>query len=230
MARLALTDYLQNFCFWLMDVAPIGQCAAPIFNPLLGFTAISAPNMNLENFSVREGNWYFERHIVRRASYGQFSMRRGATYSDSDFWRWAMAGLTGGTSFSVGGTYRRTFMLIHFFAHNPLVGIENSYLQGVSKGAFSIAQNVSKVAYGPFEFAARVPAKAYMLKGCVPLAWRSGGDFDATDGSVSIAELDFSCEMVQEISLAGSLSGIAGTAAGVAGSGIELLLTKLVGG
>jgi hypothetical protein len=172
-----------------MDVAPIDALAAPVFNPLLGFSTLSAPEITVEEYQIKQGNWFFDRQVVKRGAISGFSAQRGVTYSDSDFWRWTISALTGGLESSLGSaSYRRTFVLIHFFARNPT---------GINLEEATQARN-----FGPFEFAIRVPARAYLLKGCIPTKWRSGNNFDAMDGSVSIAELDFSCEMVEEISLA----------------------------
>jgi hypothetical protein len=206
MARPVYSDFLQSHAFWLMDVSPIDSIALPIFNPLLGFSTISAPEITVEEFPIKPGNWMFDRQVIKRAAISGFSVQRGVTFADSDFWRWTMAALTGCVSFNTGGpSFRRTFILVHFFARNPVAGANTT-------------SATSAVNFGPFEFAARIPARAYLLKGCIPTKWRAGNNFDAMDGSVSIAELDFSCEMVEEVSLASnaSLGMVAGLAASAA--------------
>lgn len=224
MARPVYTDYLQSFAFWMMDIAPISFSAQPVFNPVLGFSSISAPEISVEQYSFRPANWYFDRHVVQRAAISPFTARRGVTFYDSDFWRWTQAALSGNTStnFSIGGaSYRRSFVLIHFFARNPLLALAGNVAEANGTTPTGVALN-----FGPFEFALRVPAKAYLLKNCIPLRWRSGNDFDAADGSVSIAELDFNCEMVEEISLGGAVSTAINTTLGAAGS----LVSTVVGG
>ena len=192
MARLAFTDYLQSFPFWMMDVGVLN--GLPVFNPVLGFASLTSPEVNIDQYTIRQANWYFDRHVVQRATLSPFTARRGVTFYDSDFWRWSMAALSGGTAYTtLGSSYRRSFIIIHFFARNPLEGL------GVPKTPLIGAA----LNFGPFEFALRVPAKAYLLKDCIPSRWKSSNDFDAMDGSVSIAELDFTCEGVEEISLAG---------------------------
>jgi hypothetical protein len=54
---------------------------------------------------------------------------------------------------------------------------------------------------GPFEIAARIPGKAWMMYGCLPSRYRPGGDFDATSSEISVAELDLEMEFFDEISL-----------------------------
>jgi len=47
----------------------------------------------------------------------------------------------------------------------------------------------------------RIPAKAFLLEGCIPTRYKVGSDFDATSAAVSIEELDFEYERFEEISL-----------------------------
>jgi hypothetical protein len=189
----------------MMDVGIVG--GLPVFNPVLGFASITSPEITIEQYPIRQANWYFDRNVVHRASISPYTVRRGVTFYDSDFWKWSMAALSGGTAYTTfGSSYRRSFVLIHFFARNPLEGL------GVPKGPLVGA----KLNFGPFEFALRVPARAYLLKGCIPARWKSGNDFDAMDGSVSIAELDFTCEGVEEVSLGGAASAAVGLLTGAA--------------
>lgn len=54
---------------------------------------------------------------------------------------------------------------------------------------------------GPFEFAARVPAKAWILKSCIPVRWKSGNDFDAQSNTISIGELELAVEIIEEFAM-----------------------------
>jgi hypothetical protein len=130
-ARTAFSDFLQVYTFWLFDVAPIEGFSLPIFNPLAGFSSITAPGMTFDMFDVNEGNWLFTRRVIKRASVEPMTLTRGVTFFDSDFWRWCIAALTGDPQgfqirsvdsvVSIGGpTPRRTLVLIQFFARNPI--------------------------------------------------------------------------------------------------------------
>jgi len=123
-----------------------------------------------------------------------------------------------------GSTPRRTMMLLHFFSRtttDDLLGILGTVaLAGASAGlgndfAGAIGlfnqQFLGKVpgliggdgfSIGPFDQIGRVPAKAYILHGCIPVRYKVAGDFDAASPGVSIAELDLDYEMLEEISLA----------------------------
>jgi hypothetical protein len=48
----------------------------------------------------------------------------------------------------------------------------------------------------------QVPARAFLLRGCVPTRYKTGSDFDASSGSISIQELEIAVESFEEISLA----------------------------
>lgn len=48
----------------------------------------------------------------------------------------------------------------------------------------------------------RVPARAFLLKDCIPTRYKMGSDFDATSGQISIAELEIHPHYVEEIALA----------------------------
>jgi hypothetical protein len=233
MARSNLSDYLQVYPFWLMDVAPIEPLALPIFSPLLGFSSITAPEIQIETFPVTEGNWFFDKQVVKKGSASNITLTRASQWYDSDFYRWvlvALTGETGGTDLlkfapatgHVGGVSpRRDLLLIHFKSRSPLsspaltaaasasgvlglVGTSvRSGVGGASQAAATAGAAIASgsVGYGPFEFAPRIPAKAWLLKGCIPTRYKAGTDFDASSGAISIAELDLAIDYFDEISL-----------------------------
>lgn len=73
---------------------------------------------------------------------------------------------------------------------------------GAVAAALGIAGIATGGGIGPFEFAARLPAKAWMLYGCVPTRYKSGSDFDAMSSDVSMMELELTVDAFDEISLA----------------------------
>jgi len=124
-----------------------------------------------------------------------------------------------------GPTYRRNLMLVHFFtrtlfgrstpannfANDALSEVERSALFGLGAGAVGgleaglasanaglVAGLVNAAAGSPFEFAARVPARAWILYGCVPSRYKAGSDFDASSGDVSIAEIEVQIEFMEQ--------------------------------
>jgi hypothetical protein len=229
MSRSWALDYLQDYPFWLVDVAPIGLRALPIFNPFMGFSSISGPEITMDVETIKEGNWIFDKKVVTGASVGPITLQRGVTWFDSDFWHWTMATLKGDPEEFTAGivpglrtggvTPRRTMMLIHFFSRvlgDPLsdsgakgraartlitstgVTAGSGILSGASTGGLVTALGAGFGLFGlNFEFAPRVPAKVYMLYGCLPSRYKLDSDLDATSANVSIQELEMQVEMVE---------------------------------
>jgi phage tail-like protein len=199
LARLTFTDYLQNFPFWLVDIAPIELAAIPIFLPLSGFSSITAPEIRAEVETIVEGNWHPPRKVIKGATLSSITLTRGVTFFNSDFWRWISAAIHGDTEvfqttrfgLRIGGpTPRRMLMLIHFFARLPFGGDA-----GINPDTPPLAN------IGPFEFLARLPARAFLLTGCIPTRYKTGSDFDARSGEISLSELEFELEGIEEIAL-----------------------------
>jgi phage tail-like protein len=228
--REPLFDWLQAYPFWLMDVAPIESLALPIFTPLSGFASITAPEITVELQDIKEGNWHFKRHAIKSADVTQITLTRGATFYNSDFWRWLIASVTGDTEWQlkipfippsrVGGpSPRRQLVLIHYFSRNPF-GTLGAAAAAIATGALigagigldtqspiagaGVALTAAAGAISgqlPFDFAIRIPARAWVLHGCLPTRYKVGSDFDAKSGEVSITELDLKPELIEEISL-----------------------------
>lgn len=192
MARPVISDYLQAFPFWIMDVTFAGFGGGlPVFNPLLGFASVTSPDINIETYTIREGIGYFDKHVVQRATIAPITARRGVLFIDSDFYLWTISALSGGLHMSMGAvTPRKNLILVHYFSRVS-AGTGDTYFTTGNIGPF-----------GPLEFANRIPARAWSLMGCVPTNWKAGNDFEATDGSVSVAEVTFQCEDIHEISAA----------------------------
>ena len=124
-----------------------------------------------------------------------------------------------------GPTPRRVLLLIHYFSRNPfgtgaagtavglagtaaLAGVVGAAVTGGSaaSGAAAAVQagagaGIGAAGVGPFEFAARVPAKAWVLTNVLPVRYKAGSDFDASSTEVSIAELELAVEVIEEIAL-----------------------------
>jgi phage tail-like protein len=121
---------------------------------------------------------------------------------------------------SVGGiTPRRTLLLVQFFTRSPTALPEGSdvLLQTglAAAGAALAGQSLAAVGasavqgavfgllshFGPFEFTARLPAKAWLLHGTLPIRYKAGSDFDASSSAVSIQQIELAIEMIEEVSL-----------------------------
>lgn len=232
MSRPALTEYLQSFPFWLMDLGPTDLLNFPILDPKFGFQTISAPELQLETTEIPEGNWFFPRKVIKRGNIQNVTLTRGLSFEDADFWRWINMAVTGntysgfGSSLFGGPTYRRHLLIIQYFPHiffPKLSGAGGDLLaQGLAAGAnvgiyagaaalagvdMSISTSLSLAGaplmnnIGPFEFAARIPARAFLLKDCLPIRYKAAQDFDANSSGISVAELELSVDVFEEIAL-----------------------------
>lgn len=232
MARDPTLDILQVFPFWLMDVAPVSPLALPLFTPLLGFSSITAPEMQMEMTEINECNRLFTKKTIKRARCSTMTLSRGIRFFDGDFYRWISSALTGRPQyqalfFPVGGpTARRDMLLIQFFARTPLptegIGAFGTIsLSAASLGilAAEAGAGVSLSTVGQLTavtaaqiaqvgasiekdiFAVRVPARAWILYGCIPTRYKPSEDFDASSGGLSVAEIDIEPEEWEEVSL-----------------------------
>ena len=130
-----------------------------------------------------------------------------------------------------GPTIRRDLLLIHFFSRGPVGGDRDDaravnfaigaggtaalglLVAGTSASLGNIAPALGTTALGVGGFAAvnqlspgstfRIPAKAWLLEGCLPTRYKVASDFDALSSAISIQELDIEYERFEEISLAG---------------------------
>ena len=135
---------------------------------------------------------------------------------------------TGNPTFEVGGlTYRRSLLLIHFFRNFGFPGVSSGagntaatiagaavsggtistavgFDQGTAAGVASAVQLAAMEIWAGISGngSVKVPARAFLLRGCIPVRYKTGGDFDASSGQVSIQELEVAVESVEEISLA----------------------------
>jgi len=182
---------------------------------------------------ITEGNWYFKKKVIKNADVTNMVLERGATFYDSDFWKWMICGLTGDMSmdkFGIGAlslqqgglTPRRTLLLVQFFSRSPLpltgaAATAASALTPIAIEALgaSLTGNVSPAGLlsgavagalgalgGQFEVAARIPAKAWLIYGAIPVRYKAAGDFDAMSSAISIQPLELAIEMIEEVSLA----------------------------
>jgi hypothetical protein len=80
--------------------------------------------------------------------------------------------------------------------------VEGSIAAGVAAAVNFGALTGWALSQGSAESSFQVPARAFVLRGCVPTRYKTGSDFDASSGSISIQELEIAVESFEEISLA----------------------------
>jgi len=135
-----------------------------------------------------------------------------------------------GTALAIGGpTPRRDLLLIQYMAHSPIPApyayaasvAGTLVLQGAVTGMVGGAASLGSLSFlggaatagagaamtglgrslGPIEVAPRIPAKAWILYGCIPARYKAAGDFDATSSAISLQELEIAVEHWDEIGL-----------------------------
>lgn len=196
------------------------------FTPLLGFQGCPSPEITLELQEVNEGNWYYPQHHIRKATVGEMVLTRGVQFYDSDFYKWVIKALQG------QGVVKRDLMLVHYFAISPvtlaeqarsgaagalnllgMTGVQGAMMAKIFKaaptggaqvfGAQGLGSAVAAAGFAPpVDHAPRFPAKAWILRKCLPTRWKAGGDFDAMSGDISIAELGLQPHRIEEVSVA----------------------------
>lgn len=231
MGRPRLSDVLQDHFFWAFDASDAG--GVPIFNPLFGFSRISAPEIGLEIESFKDGTFLYNRGVIKGGTVSPVLFERAASMFDADFYDWIIFTLHGNKDFEEGGTLgkianflqgggrttpRRNLLIVQFTGINmntatvgsdPLLaataaaGISAAFGSSINTAlaAGAIAGGSAAFGVGPFEFAMRVPARGWLLHGCLPVRYRAGNDFDAASGQVSLMELEVQPEYIEEFSL-----------------------------
>lgn len=176
MARPRIDDLLTAHNFWLADISPSARFPFVAFNPIAGFQSISVPDMTIDVDEFVEGNYPWKRKAIGKAGVGSMTLTRGARFFDGDFWRWFDQAVRG------YGKPRRNLLLIQ---------------------AMSAGPGVPSVPIGPFELLLKVPARAWILYGCIPSGYKPSTDFDATASAIALMEMTVDLERVEEISLGG---------------------------
>ena len=177
-----ISDYLTNFRFHLMDVS----FASPVvFNLSAGFRSCSAPEINVETKQIKEGTFEYPRHVTSSASVGDIELHQGIQMFNSDFYDWIVASVRGKVNM------RRNILLIQFSDVSPF---------GAPLGD-SITASLANAVVPLNDLVTRIPARAWVLRDCIPTRYKAGSDFDALGSDISIAELTLRPYLIDEISM-----------------------------
>lgn len=231
MARSRLFDVLQSHLFWAFDATSQG---VPVFNPLFGFSKVSAPQITTEVEQFKDGTYVYNRYVVKGGAVGPVIFERAASMFDADFYDWIMFTLHGNRDFEDAGTLgkvssvltgggrvspRRNLLIVQFtninianlsgdasteaikIAGTVAIGAITGVLAGGGITGAAVGAAAAAVGIGPFQFATRIPARAWLLHDCLPTRYKAGSDFDATTAAVSLQELEVQPEMIEEFSL-----------------------------
>ena len=200
-----------------------------MFTPAFGFSSISSPEISVELESVKDGTHLFSRYSAKSGSVGSVVFGRGSSMFDADFYRWIVHTIHGNKNFEGGGTLgsrgisaifgtqvispRKNLLIVQFARINLAATADvNTNLSAEISGNGKITAGVSAVlsglvgvGLGPFQFASRLPARAWLLHDCLPVRYKSASDFDATSGDISMQELEVQPEYIEEFSLGGKV-------------------------
>lgn len=217
MASRRFLDMMQNYPFWVMDAS--GQFGNPlfsIFDPFLGFSSVTSPEITVEVKEVKPGNWEYKRKAVKAAEVAPIVLSRGARFYDSDFYNWISKAIRGIQP------VRRNLVIIHFLGFRLARAINQPEI-GQSGVQNEVALNAAGQVGIPLD---RIPGRAWYCGACIPTRYKSASDFDARSSDVSIMELEVQPEYVHELTIstltpqiarASSLSFATLEAAGVGG-------------
>jgi len=174
---------MQSYPFWVFDASgPSGNGLLSIFDPALGFSAVTAPEISVETKDVQPGNWEYKRRIVKKAEAGSVTLSRGARFYDSDFYNWITGGIVGRQPI------RRTLVIVHFLGWKVQAQLANA--------------NMSFPDTALIQSALRTPGRGWILYDCLAIRYKSSTDFDANSGAVSIQELEVQPEHIAELTMA----------------------------
>lgn len=172
MVRSRTADYLMTHQFQLVDVS---LSVPPILLPIFGFSSITAPELNLEHQEIKEGNFEYPRKVFKQASVNNIVLARGAQIQDSDFWVWA-------DNYVRGNRSKKNLMLIQFTGVAPQ-GLGTNSTEVLGQQAVTNFPSI-------LEFGTSYPGRAWILRNCSPGRYKTASDFDASQGAISIQELE----------------------------------------
>jgi phage tail-like protein len=204
-ARSRLTDLLQSYSFWVFDASGFqGNPLFTVFDPVLGFSACTLPKISVDIETIQPGNWEYQHKVVKTAKVDAVTLSRGARYWDSDFYLWLTNAIKGIQPI------RRNIVIVQFLGYRLIRKLIEGTGEAVgSKSAVDgeVLINTSGIAGVPLD---RIPGRAWFCGDCIPTRYNPG-DLDANSSDVTIMELDFEPEYVEEMTIA-TLSPVAGRA------------------
>ena len=182
MARYRFSDILMTNRFHVLDVS---LSFPPVLIPIFGFQNCTSPELTIQYREIKEGNYEYPRKVVERASVSVMTFENGSQLLNSDFYDWI-------SKAPDGRTVKKNLMVIHFTNIDP----RSINFDGSEKKFENTAGQSSLGGLVEFDF--RLPAKAWLLKNCVPARYKGGMDFDAMSTQPSLQQLDIEYEEFME--------------------------------
>jgi phage tail-like protein len=213
MARTQVLDELLTHEFHIIDIDIQPPFNPPILLwPTAGFSSVSAPELTIETDTITEGTSDYTYPILKRASTSPLILSKGVSMYNSDFWRWIIGGLSGHndqelslslTGMPLAPARRRNLLLIHssgLSVKGLIKVMQNGSIREKIFGSLLMpAAGITAVASAAVSLLSEgeldlnmlgIPGRAYMLFDCLPVRYKTGTDFDATETAVSIEELE----------------------------------------
>lgn len=108
MARLNISDFLQNFRFFAIEgEQPLDRTGAPFLKVAAAFNSISTPETTTDIVEYRDGMSVLTKKFPTWPIFSDITMIRGVVRGDSEFFNWMDA--------TVGGVpYRADLEIQHF--------------------------------------------------------------------------------------------------------------------
>lgn len=107
MARLNVSDFLQNFRFFLVEQQPPSDRADKFLKVAAAFSTISTPEVTTDIVEYRDGMSVLTKKQPTWPTFSPVSLMRGVVRGDSEFFNWMDS--------AVGGTpYRADLEIQHF--------------------------------------------------------------------------------------------------------------------
>lgn len=195
MPRTQSADMFLANKFHLLDVS---VSLPPVLLPAFSFSHITAPELVIEEQSIVEGNFEFPRKILKKASVNNIVLSRGTQLQDTDFYSWI-------SNYLLGKREKKNLLLVQSTGisestfnppQNSLVAKAKAIplIGSIVGGVASQIQSTASM----FQFGLKTPGRAWVLRNCSPVRYKTASDFDAMSSAVSIQELELSYEWFTE--------------------------------
>ncbi|CAB4203550.1 Bacteriophage T4, Gp19, tail tube [uncultured Caudovirales phage] len=171
MSRPRVLDHLQSHRFFVMDVKPSGAPPFLALLPIYGFQSVSGIGLSLGTETYTPLNSMYPLHFASEATVGEVTLTRGASLTDTDFYRWIERAIQGTDQ------WRRNLLVLH------LTGV------GATTDPLPFPLPVESL---------KAPGRAWMLWNCLPTGYQAG-DLDATSGDVTLMSLTLQPQYITEV-------------------------------
>lgn len=175
---------MQAGKFHLLDMS---LTIPPVLLPIFGFRSATAPELTINTRNIKEGNYEYPRKVVESAEVADITLEQGVQLANSDFYDWVRKCVTGRIP-------PKTLLLVQFTRINP---------RGASPLVFPSGPNplARQAVGGNFEFAMRLPGRAWILHESRAVRYKAASDFDGMAQDVSLASLDIRFEEFTELNM-----------------------------